>query len=77
VVARITGEHVRLHITTGSDTGTSQAARHADSLEGALLESGWRVDEVAYDTHAENPRNAVVRSVIEHVVSLDSLNRLV
>jgi hypothetical protein len=77
VVARITGEHVRLHITTGSDTGTSQAARHADSLEGALLESGWRVDEVAYGTHAENPHKAVVRSVIEHVVSLDSLNRLV
>jgi len=77
VVARITGEHVRLHITTGSDTGTSQAARHSDSLEGALLESGWRVDEVAYGTHAETPHNAVVRSVIEHVVSLDSLNRLV
>jgi hypothetical protein len=77
VLARITGGHVRVQITTDSDERTSQTARYADLLKGSLSESGWNVDEVAYGVRAENPHNAVVRSVIEHVVSLDSLNRLV
>jgi hypothetical protein len=77
VLARITGAHVRVQITTGSEESTSQTARYADLLKGTLSESGWNVDEVAYGTRTENPHNAVVRSVIEHVVSLDSLNRLV
>jgi hypothetical protein len=77
VLARITGGHVRVQITTDSEERTSQTARYADLLKGSLSESGWNVDEVAYGTRAENPHSAVVRSVIEHVVSLDSLNRLV
>jgi len=77
VLARITGGHVRVQITTDSEERTSQTARYADLLKGSLSESGWSVDEVAYGVRAENPHNPVVRSVIEHVVSLDSLNRLV
>jgi hypothetical protein len=77
VLARITGGHVRVQITTDSEERTSQTARYADLLKGSLSESGWNVDEVAYGTRSENPHSAVVRSVIEHVVSLDSLNRLV
>jgi len=77
VLARITGGHVRVQITTDSDERTSQTARYADLLKGSLSESGWNVDEVAYGTRLENPHSTVVRSVIEHVVSLDSLNRLV
>ena len=77
VLARITGGHVRVQITTGSEERTSQTARYADLLKGSLAASGWNVDEVAYGTRSENPHSAVVRSVIEHVVSLDSLNRLV
>jgi len=77
VLARITGGHVRVQITTDSEERTAQTAHYADLLKGSLSESGWSVDEVAYGVRAENPHNAVVRSVIEHVVSLDSLNRLV
>jgi hypothetical protein len=77
VLARITGGHLRVEITTDSEDRTSQTARYADSLKGSLSEGGWNVDEVAYGTRSDNPHNTVVRSVIEHVVSLDSLNRLV
>lgn len=77
VLARITGGHVRVQITTDSEERTSQTARYADLLKGSLSESGWNVDEVAYGVRGESPHNTVVRSVIEHVVSLDSLNRLV
>jgi hypothetical protein len=77
VLARITGGHVRVQISTDSEDRTSQTARYADQLKGSLAESGWNVDEVAYATRSDTPHNAAVRSVIEHVVSLDSLNRLV
>ena len=77
VLARVTGGHVRVQISTDNEHSTAQSARHADLLKSSLSESGWNVDEVAYATSSANPLNAAVRSVIEHVVSLDSLNRLV
>jgi hypothetical protein len=77
VVARITGGHVRVEISTDNEERTSRTARYTGQLEDSLAENGWSIDEVAYATRSENPHNAVVRSVIEHVVSLDSLNRLV
>jgi len=77
VLARITGGHVRVQISTDSEDRTSQTACYTDQLKGSLAESGWNVDEVAYATRSDSAHNAAVRSVIEHVVSLDSLNRLV
>jgi hypothetical protein len=77
VVARITGGHVRVQLLTGSEENTSEASRHAGALTQALTESGWSVDEIAYGTRAPGGQDATVRSVIEHVISLDSLNRLV
>ena len=77
VLARIAGAHVRVQIATNSEDRSAQAARYADSLKSALSESGWSVDEVAYGLRAEGGPDSAVRSVIEHVVSLDSLNRLV
>jgi len=77
VQARIAGSHVRVRIATSSEDSTSQAAQYADSLKSALSESGWNVDEVAYGIRADGAPDPAVRSVIEHVVSLDSLNRLV
>jgi hypothetical protein len=77
VLARITGAHVRVQITTNAEDSTSRAAQYNDSLKSALSESGWSVDEVAYGIKAQGAPDSAVRSVIEHVVSLDSLNRLV
>jgi hypothetical protein len=48
-----------------------------DRLRGALAESGWSVDEVVYATRFGGAHEAVARSVVEHVASLDSLNRLI
>jgi hypothetical protein len=77
VVARITGDHVRVQLLTGSDENASEASRHAGELTEALTESGWNVDEIAYGLRAPTGQDATIRSVIEHVISLDSLNRLV
>jgi hypothetical protein len=77
VVARITGDHVRVQLLTGSDENASEASRYAGELTEALTGSGWNVDEIAYGLRAPTGQDATVRSVIEHVISLDSLNRLV
>ena len=76
VLARIAGGHVRVQIATSDEAVTSQAATHAESLGTQLREHGWTVDEIAYDTRAPEDLNVAVRSVIEHVVSQDSLDRL-
>ena len=77
VVARVAGEHVRIQITTSNPDSTTQAAQHTGALQDALAQSAWNVDEISYETRVSAPHNGVVRSVIEHVISQDSLNRLI
>lgn len=77
VIARIAGGHVRVQIATSDETLASQVAAHADSLGAQLREHGWTVDQIAHDTRPPDGLNTVVRSVIEHVVSQDSLDRFV
>jgi hypothetical protein len=77
VMARVTGDHVRVQLLTGTEENTGEASRHSAALTQALTESGWTVDEIGYGVRTAGGQDATVRSVIEHVISLDSLNRLV
>jgi len=77
VLARMSGAHVRLQITTANEESTARAAEHVQQLRGALIESGWKVDEVVYATRFGRSVDSVARSVVEHVASLESFNRLV
>jgi hypothetical protein len=77
VVARIVGGHVRVQINAGDEERTSQVELRSALLKRELQEAGWSVDELAYGARTLSNGNPVVRSVIEHVVSLDSLDRLV
>jgi len=77
VLARMSGAHVRLQITTANEESTARAAEHVQQLRGALIESGWKVDEVVYATRFGRCVDSVARSVVEHVASLESFNRLV
>ena len=77
VMARVTGDHVRVQLLTGTEENTGEASRHSAALTRALTESGWTVDEIGYGVRTVGGQDATVRSVIEHVISLDSLNRLV
>lgn len=77
VLARMSGSHVRLQITTANEEGTARAAEHVQQLRGALIENGWTVDEVVYATRFGRSVDSVARSVVEHVASLESFNRLV
>jgi hypothetical protein len=77
VLARMSGTHVRLQITTANEESTARAAEHVQQLRGALIESGWAIDEVVYATRFGRSVDSVARSVVEHVASLESFNRLV
>lgn len=77
IAANVVGKHVRLQIATGDQDSTATASTHAEALRSALTDSGWEIDEIAYETRQADNQNGVVRSVVEHIISQDSLNRLV
>lgn len=76
ISARLAGGRVRVRVAAQDEAATANLASHAEALRAALAESGWTVDEVAYETHAPTDASGVVHAVVEHVVRQDSLNRL-
>lgn len=77
VVARIVGDRVRVSVVTDNEKNTTLAANHVQALKSSLAEAGWVTDEVSYETRSVDERTGAVSSVVEHVVSLDSMNRLI
>ncbi len=76
VTAKIAGEHLRICVSTEDQEKTELASRYLGQLRGTLAEFGWQVDELIYETRASDERGEVVGAVIEHIVSQDSLSRL-
>jgi hypothetical protein len=77
VVIRVTGEHVRVRFATDDADKTGMAAGHMDALTRDLAAAGWKVDEVSYETLVPDVTRGTVRSVVEHVITQHSLNRLI
>lgn len=77
VSARVVGEHVRIRVLAQDSKTADIMAGYVTSLRGALEAGGWLVDEVAYETRSGDTQGGVVRSVVEHVISQDSLNRMI
>lgn len=77
VTAHLAGNHVGVKVATQDGDKTAVVSRHAEQLRSLLDGIGWTVDEVVYETRRADEHNGVVRAVVEHVVSQDSLNRLV
>lgn len=77
VMARLAGDHVSIQVATPAGEKTETLARYAEQLKSLLDGVGWTVDEIAYETRQGDGYNGAVRSVIEHVVNQDSLNRLI
>lgn len=78
VTARIADQRLRLRIVTEDSEKTDMASRYLGELRGALKENGWQIDEAIYETRAPRAAepNTVVGSVIEHLITQDSLSRL-
>jgi flagellar hook-length control protein FliK len=76
LTARIAGNHLRIGITADESGKTEFVSSHMGQLREALAGAGWEVDEMAYATQVKSSASGVSRSVVEHIVSQDSLNRL-
>jgi Flagellar hook-length control protein FliK len=77
VSARVVGEHVRIRVLASDSNTADIMAGYVASLRGTLEDGGWVVDEIAYETRTGDTQGGVVRSVVEHVISQDSLNRMI
>jgi len=77
VVARVVGDRVRVSVATDDEQNTALAATHVQALKTSLAEAGWMTDEVSYETRTVDERTGAVSSVVEHVISADSMNRLI
>jgi hypothetical protein len=76
VTAKIAGDHLRIRVSTETQEKTEIASRHFAQLRDTLIEFGWQVDELIYETRDANGPGEVVGAVIEHIISQDSLSRL-
>lgn len=76
IAARMAGDRVRLRVATEDETKTGMLAAHMQHLKDLLAEQGWVVDEIAYATQRPDGSSAGARAVIDHVISADSLNRV-
>ena len=77
VSVRVAGEHVRVRFATDDTDKTDMAAGHMDALLRDLGTAGWKVDEVSYETLRPEGAAGTARSVVEHVITQDSMNRLI
>lgn len=77
VRAQVIGDRVRVRVIGESSDKTDAIAAHAESLRQALGGTGWVLDEVSYETRDGGGANGPACAVVAHVVSQDSLNRLV
>jgi len=77
LVAQLSGDRVRVQITTDSAERTAILSEHMGELKEALAAGGWTTDELRYQTAVQGSEHSVVRTVIEHIISQDSLNRRV
>lgn len=76
VAARIVGQNLRVRVSSASADATEWLSRNMRALRDGLEQAGWRVDELAYETRDGAEPGQVARTVVDHIISTDSLSRL-
>lgn len=76
ITAGIAGDRLRLHVASATDATTEELVRYMAELREEIAAAGWHLDELAYETLMQDSQNSAVYSVIEHLISQDSLSRL-
>ena len=78
VTARVVGARVRIQVLAQDSDVSVTMSGYAATLRSALEVGGWTVDEIVYETKTTSDQSGgAVRSVVEHVISQDSLNRTI
>ncbi|MCU7815195.1 MAG: flagellar hook-length control protein FliK [Candidatus Thiodiazotropha sp. (ex Rostrolucina anterorostrata)] len=76
ITINLADRHLRLHVTSEAAAATEQLAHHLGGLKTQLEGYDWEIDEIKYITEATVEDGAVVRAVVEHHITQDSLSRL-
>ncbi len=77
VEATVSGENLRLRVVADNREHSDAVADHAQHLRRSLTQLGWTVDEIRYETTTAGAPGNPARSVLNHMIGLDSFNRLV
>lgn len=76
VTAKLANRRLHLTIATTYAASTQTLSRYLGDLKSTLAAFGWYADELEYVTTSSDSAGRVIRSVVEHYVSQDSLSRL-
>lgn len=76
VSAQLAERNLRLEIAAASGAVTGLLSAWLQPLRQALEAAGWQVDDISYVTRDLDEGGEVLRSVVEHHISQDSLSRL-
>lgn len=74
IEARVADRHLRLTVDVEHEFAAERLAEYLTTLTSALNEHDWRIDEIRYGIRDE--MSGVMRSVVEHHVTPDSLSQL-
>lgn len=77
VEATVAGDNLRLRVLTDDREHSNAVADHAQALRQSLTRLGWNVDEIRYETRLQGQAGDPARSVLDHMIGLDTFNRLV
>ena len=77
VIINIANTNLKIDFHAQDEEAADILAGYLPELDSLLEQSGWTVDGINYATVLPSARGEVVRSVVEHYVTQDSINRLV
>jgi hypothetical protein len=72
----VANRNLRVIVATDNEPATGELARFLPDLKKSLTAYGWQLDELSYRTTEADLQGNVIKSVVEHFISQDSLSRL-
>jgi len=77
VSARLVNSRLRVRFAADRAATVDLLASRREELSRRLVELGWVVDEIAYETRASDDRNPAYGAVVDYVIAQGSLDRRV
>jgi hypothetical protein len=76
ISVHVANRNLRVIVATDNEPATGELAQYLPDLKHELAAFGWQLDELSYRTTESDLQGNVIRSVVEHYISQDSLSRL-
>jgi hypothetical protein len=76
ISVHVANRNLRVIVAADNEAATGELARYMPDLKKGLDAFGWQLDELSYRTTETDLQGNVLRSVVEHYISQNSLSRL-